>query len=95
MTAATMLTENAYCLCDQHLAAWRAGGWDGDAWAIEADDLHFGELAILYPLVVLMLVMGLAPSIWLPAIENGLRPARMTTFLPESTNISLQGEVQR
>jgi len=42
VTAATMLTENAYCLCDQHLAAWRAGGWDGDAWAIEADDLHFG-----------------------------------------------------
>src|ERR1035441_7930212 len=33
-----------------------------------ASDLHFGELAVLAPLAVLMLVMGLAPSFWLPAI---------------------------
>jgi NADH-quinone oxidoreductase subunit M len=35
-------------------------------------DLRFRELAVLWPLAVLMLVMGLAPSIWLPAIEQGV-----------------------
>jgi len=39
-----------------------------------ADDLHFRELALLWPLAVLMLVMGVAPSLWLPAIEQGVRP---------------------
>jgi NADH-quinone oxidoreductase subunit M len=39
-----------------------------------ADDLHFRELAALWPLAVLMLVMGLAPSIWLNAIEQGTHP---------------------
>jgi NADH-quinone oxidoreductase subunit M len=39
-----------------------------------APDLRFGELAILTPLVVLMLVMGLAPSIWLDGIQTGPRP---------------------
>jgi hypothetical protein len=40
---ATMITENAYCLCDQHLAAWRNGGNNVDAWPIESDDPeHFG-----------------------------------------------------
>jgi NADH-quinone oxidoreductase subunit M len=38
------------------------------------NDLHFRELAVLAPLVVLMLVMGLAPSIWLNAIEQGTHP---------------------
>src|SRR5208337_2116205 len=37
-----------------------------------ADDLGFGELAVLWPLAMLMLVMGLAPSIWLPPIEQGV-----------------------
>ena len=35
------------------------------------DDLHFRELAVLWPLAVLMLVMGLAPSLWLPTIRDG------------------------
>jgi len=35
-----------------------------------ADDLHFRELAVLWPLAVLMLVMGLAPSIWLTSLER-------------------------
>ena len=39
-----------------------------------ADDLHFRELAVLAPLAVLMLVMGLAPSIWLPSIKTGVHP---------------------
>jgi NADH-quinone oxidoreductase subunit M len=33
-------------------------------------DLRFHELVVLAPLAVLMLVMGLAPSIWMPAIEK-------------------------
>lgn len=37
-------------------------------------DLGFGELAILTPLVVLMLVMGLAPSLWLNTIQTGVHP---------------------
>ena len=38
------------------------------------DDLHAGHLAVLWPLVVLMLVMGLAPMLWLPIIEKGAHP---------------------
>jgi len=37
-------------------------------------DLRLGELAILTPLVVLMLVMGLAPSLWLNSIQAGVHP---------------------
>ena len=37
-----------------------------------ADDLHFRELALLWPLAVLTLVMGIAPSVWLPTIEQGV-----------------------
>ena len=39
-----------------------------------ANDLRFGELAILAPLVVLMLVMGFAPSLWLNIIQSGIHP---------------------
>jgi len=39
-----------------------------------AADLRFGELAALTPLVVLMLVMGLAPSLWLNSIQTGVHP---------------------
>ena len=39
-----------------------------------AADLRFGELAILTPLVILMLVMGLAPSLWLNTIQTGVHP---------------------
>lgn len=34
------------------------------------DDLRIGESAVLWPLAVLMLVMGLAPSLWMRTIEN-------------------------
>jgi NADH-quinone oxidoreductase subunit M len=37
-------------------------------------DLRFGELAVLTPLVVLMLVMGLAPNLWLNSIRTGVHP---------------------
>jgi NADH-quinone oxidoreductase subunit M len=39
-----------------------------------AADLRMGELAILTPLVVLMLVMGVAPSLWLNSIQTGIHP---------------------
>jgi NADH-quinone oxidoreductase subunit M len=38
-----------------------------------AADLGFLELAVLWPLAALMLAMGLVPSIWLPAIEQGVQ----------------------
>ena len=39
-----------------------------------AGDLEFREMAVLAPLAVLMLVMGLAPSIWLTSIQTGVHP---------------------
>ena len=39
-----------------------------------ASDLSLRELIVLWPLAVLMLVMGVAPSLWFPAIEQGVRP---------------------
>ena len=39
-----------------------------------APDLRFGELAVLTPLVVLMLVMGLSPSLWLNSIQTQPQP---------------------
>jgi NADH-quinone oxidoreductase subunit M len=50
------------------------------------DDLHFGQLAVLWPLAALMLVMGIAPMFWLPTIQAGPHP-------PQS--ISIHGEGQR
>ena len=41
-------------------------------------DLSIQEKFILYPLVTLMLVMGVAPNIWLGAIESGVRPVANT-----------------
>jgi NADH-quinone oxidoreductase subunit M len=43
-----------------------------------AYDLDGRELAVLWPLAVLMLVMGLAPSIWTPTIEKAVPPAQAT-----------------
>jgi len=40
----------------------------------KALDLRFGEISILTPLVVLMLVMGVAPSLWLNSIQTGVHP---------------------
>ena len=38
------------------------------------EDLHIGEMVILAPLTALMLVMGLAPSLWLRSIQSGAHP---------------------
>ena len=39
-------------------------------------DLRLRELAVLWPLAVLMLVMGLAPMLWLPSIQQGVQWTR-------------------
>jgi len=47
-----------------------------------ADDLHAGELTALVPLTVLMLVMGLAPSLWLNSIQNSVHPPQQNLGAP-------------
>jgi NADH-quinone oxidoreductase subunit M len=39
-----------------------------------AADLRFGESAILWPFAILMLVMGIAPSLWMSGIESRSGP---------------------
>jgi NADH-quinone oxidoreductase subunit M len=70
-------------------------------------DLRFGQLAVLWPLAVLMLVMGLAPTFWLRTIEKGVHPPPLTaqwkapaavlgsTPPPIALPISSPGEGQR
>jgi len=65
-----------------------------------ADDLHFRELAVVWPLAALMLVMGLAPSFWLPTIETGvhLPQSKVSAALPVPLTVFVipsQGEGQR
>lgn len=74
------------------------GGESKLAQSKPANDLHFGELAVLAPVVVLMLVMGLAPMQWLNTIQTGvhLPPVHGTNNLPPSIlRISSFGEAQR
>ena len=72
------------------------------------EDLRLRELAVLGPLAVLMLMMGVAPSIWLTAIENGFSRALVVARViqgpvnlplpaspPSTSPISSQGEGQR
>jgi NADH-quinone oxidoreductase subunit M len=56
-----------------------------------ANDLRFGELAILAPLVVLMLVMGLVPSLWLNTIQTGVHPPPPRQALATQHPVILQG----
>jgi NADH-quinone oxidoreductase subunit M len=62
-------------------------------------DLRLGQLAVLWPLTALMLVMGVAPMLWLPTIETGAHPPQLRTpnilplVLPQSASpTSLKGE---
>ncbi len=54
--------------------------------ARSAPDLRFTELAALTPLALLMLVMGVAPMLWLNSIQSGIRP-------PGSQSASIQHTV--
>jgi NADH-quinone oxidoreductase subunit M len=56
------------------------------------EDLRLGQLAVLWPLVALMLVMGVAPMLWLQTIEKGAHPPPLHTH---SITTSSQGEGQR
>jgi NADH-quinone oxidoreductase subunit M len=56
------------------------------------DDLRLRQLAVLWPLTALMLVMGLAPMLWLSTIEMGAHPPPVQA---QTTNISSQGEGRR
>ena len=63
-----------------------------------ADDLQFGELAILTPVFVLMLVMGVAPMQWLNTIQTGvhLPPIHSISDLPPAIlQLTSPGEAQR
>jgi NADH-quinone oxidoreductase subunit M len=63
-----------------------------------ADDLHFGESAVLWPLAVLMLVMGVAPNLWFPSIENRVGTPAPRGVIPSaqsSAGIAEHGEAQR
>lgn len=44
-----------------------------------AVDLHFAEQAILWPFAVLMLVMGVAPTVWIRSIEDRIEPPALTS----------------
>jgi NADH-quinone oxidoreductase subunit M len=54
------------------------------------EDLRVGQLAVLWPLAVMILVMGVAPMLWLPTIEKGAHPPQLRSpdnaplFLPQS-----------
>ncbi|MGD0682081.1 MAG: hypothetical protein ABR990_08520, partial [Terracidiphilus sp.] len=64
--------------------------------------LRMGQLAVLWPLTALMLVMGVAPMLWLPTITTGAHPPQLRTpdtvplVQPQSAMPnSSEGEVQR
>jgi NADH-quinone oxidoreductase subunit M len=62
------------------------------------DDVHIGQVAVLAPLALLMLVMGLAPSIWTTSIQTGVHPppiSGMTNTPPYVLQISSHVEAQR
>ncbi|MGA3161281.1 MAG: NADH-quinone oxidoreductase subunit M [Terracidiphilus sp.] len=56
------------------------------------DDLRAGQLAVLWPLTALMLVMGLAPMLWLQTIATCMHPPPVQA---QTINLSSQGEGQR
>jgi NADH-quinone oxidoreductase subunit M len=49
-----------------------------------AADLRWNEWIVLAPLAILMLVMGLAPGLWIPAIESSMKsaPTQQTLSTP-------------
>jgi NADH-quinone oxidoreductase subunit M len=47
------------------------------------EDLRAGQLAVVWPLAALMLVMGVAPGLWLYPIEQGVRPPQAAQLTRE------------
>jgi NADH-quinone oxidoreductase subunit M len=61
-----------------------------------ADDLHVRELVILWPIAILTLALGVAPSIWLTAIESGIQRIQephVVVHLPDVQGM-VSGEVR-
>lgn len=61
-------------------------------------DVRFSQQAVLWPLTALMLVMGLAPSLWLATIQTGVHPPRpggAAAATQSALSISLHGEDRR
>jgi NADH-quinone oxidoreductase subunit M len=62
-----------------------------------AHDLHLSEQLVLWPIAVLLLVMGVAPNLWLRTIETAPKPIVLqqaqTMAQPDVTSVS--GEAQR
>ncbi len=67
------------------------------AGAKPAADLRAGELLLLWPFAVLMLVMGLAPSYWITIIENRIGPPTVKSLTvseghPLSLEVNREGQ---
>jgi len=63
-----------------------------------ATDLRFGELAVLAPVALLMLAMGLAPTFWTTSIQTGVHPPQLKETIaspPSVHTVSSQAEVQQ
>jgi NADH-quinone oxidoreductase subunit M len=66
-------------------------------------DLSFAELSALTPLVILMLLMGVAPSLWFNTIQTGAHPPQANQQLkyieilesPKSIPAAIQPEAQQ
>jgi NADH-quinone oxidoreductase subunit M len=63
-------------------------------------DLRFGEQLVLWPLTVLMLVMGVSPNLWLRTIEMAPKPIVLQQSIemlghPDVIPGANRGEVQR
>ena len=63
----------------------------------QAGDLRFGEAAVLWPLAILMLVMGISPNYWLEKIENRNQAgiSRWVTSAPSVTPVQSHLEAHR
>jgi len=59
-----------------------------------AGDLRFGEQAILWPFAVLMLVMGVAPTFWIKAIETRAGPPIVQTLTRTALNGAMVARVE-
>ncbi|HUX45831.1 MAG TPA: NADH-quinone oxidoreductase subunit M [Terracidiphilus sp.] len=59
-----------------------------------AIDLHFSEQLMLWPIAVLMLAMGIAPSLWFPSIENRIASPVVKGSVP-LPQVNLSSAVQR
>jgi len=67
-----------------------------------ARDLHLGEQLVLWPIAVLLLVMGVAPNLWLRTIETAPKPILLQQArsadqpdVTPTTPAAPTGEVQR